>query len=183
MARFSRHTDRGAFEEVVRRWDRRVLSFLAKTSGDLEAAEDLRQEVFIRVYRYGRGYDPKYAFPTWLFKIAANVLKTWQAKQGRRRDVDLGPDAIGAMVDPADGRLNPREEAARNESASMVRSAIARLRLEDRELLLYRFDLDMSYREISLIRDAPETTIKSQMYALIERLRGEFNHSEIIERT
>ena len=72
MAAYTRTGDPGAFEHLVRRWDDRVFGFLAKATGDLEAAKDLRQEVFIRLYRHGASYDPQFAFTTWFFRIFSN---------------------------------------------------------------------------------------------------------------
>ena len=84
MIRIGRRRDRGAFEELARRWDGRVLAYLAKSCGDLDAAEDLRQEAFVRLWRHGGRYDPRFAFSTWLFRVVGNVLRTWRAAQGRR---------------------------------------------------------------------------------------------------
>ncbi|HIJ64847.1 MAG TPA: hypothetical protein HPP77_02765 [Candidatus Hydrogenedentes bacterium] len=83
MSRVRRDQDGKAFGELVRRWDRRVLTFLTKATRDPDAAKDLRQEVFLRVFRYGESYNPAFAFSTWLYRIVANVLANWQAKQRR----------------------------------------------------------------------------------------------------
>ena len=183
MSRFVGEDDRSAFDEIVRRWDRRVLGFLAKAAGDLDAAEDLRQEVFLRVHRYAGSYDARFAFATWLFRIAGNALKTWQAKEGRRREVSLSGDGASTLFDPVDLAPSPRDKAASAESDDLVRAAIARLEVEERQLLLLRFDLDLSYREIAQIQETPETTIKSRVYSLLARLRREFTEQETLERT
>lgn len=182
MARFARSGDRGVFETIVQRWDRRVLSFLAKATGNLEAAEDLRQEVFIRVYRYGASYDARYAFATWFFRIASNALSTWRKREGRRREGPLFEGSREAM-EPRDEDPDPRRRAEAAEASDQVRALISRLGAEDRELLLYRFDLDMSYRQIGGIKDTPETTVKSRIYKLLGRLRRELERSEATERT
>lgn len=182
MVRFGRDQDREAFEEVVRRWDRPVLGFLAKSIGDLEVAEDLRQEVFIRIYRYGAGYDPRYAFPTWLFRIASNVIKTWRTKQGRRREVPLFEDEESPGYAVAEGAPDARQRLASDQSDDRVRAHIARLEPDERELLLLRFDQSLSYREIGEVKGEPETTVKSRIYKLLGRLRREISCSELSER-
>lgn len=179
MSRFGRRRDRTAFEELVRRWDRRVLSFLAKSSGDLDAAEDLRQEVFLRVYRYGAGYDPQYAFAGWLFKIAANVLKTWQGKRARRRETSIHREDSSDAIDPVDQSPDPRQRAVGSQSAERVQVLMKGLQVEDRELLLYRFDLGLSYREIATIKGTPETTIKSRLYKLLATMRRDLKRAEL----
>ena len=175
MARFCSRADQAAFEQLVGRWDRRVLGFLAKACGDLDAAEDLRQEVFIRVYRYSRSYNPSYAFSTWLFRIATNALKTWRTRQGRRREVSV--EAIGAegRWEPADPAPDPRERLASSESGDRVRATIAELPPQSRELLLLRFDVGLNYRQIGEVLEAPETTVKSRLYRLLAELRGQMS--------
>lgn len=183
MVRCGREQDREAFEEVVRRWDRRILSFLAKGTGDLEAAEDLRQEVFIRVYRFAASYDPRYAFATWLFRIAANAMKTWQTKQVRRRELLLSPDPSGALADCPDDAPDQRERLAATQSGDHVRRLIARLEPEERQVLLLRFEEEMSYREIGEVMGEPETTVKSRIYKLLFQLREQMQRAGIAERT
>ena len=180
MIQVGRRQDRGAFEELARRWDGRVLAFLAKSRGDLDAAEDLRQEAFVRLWRHGGRYNPRFAFSTWLFRIVGNALRSWRAAEGRRgaavvREVET--------AQPGDVAPNPREALARKESAGRVREALARLTVEERELLLLRFDLDFTYRQIGQILEAPETTVKSRLYKLLGQLRRELSGSGVAERT
>lgn len=165
MCQAGRNGDVGAFTELVRRWEHRVLAFLTKATADADAAKDLRQEVFLRLHRYRGTYDPRYAFTTWLFRIVRNVLSTWRVREERT------PWAPPVWADPADASPGPAERASRAETSQRVRGAIAQLDPCERELLLHRFDLDMSYREIAEIQGAPETTVKSRIYTLLERLR------------
>ncbi len=177
MLRFGQRGDRTAFEELVRRWDGRVYGFLAKACGDLEAADDLRQEVFLRVWRYGGSYNARFAFSTWLFRIVGNALRTWKVRNARRRRTISIDQEEAAYAEPADPSPDPRERLARSESANAVRSTIARLEVEERELLLLRFDLEMSYREIAEIKEAPESTVKSRLYTLLGRLRKDLQNA------
>ncbi len=181
MKRLKRRRDDGAFETLVRRWDARVLAFLTKASGDREAAKDLRQEVFIRLYRHGATYNPEYSFATWLFQIASNVLSTWQAKEARglRQLWKFGEEAGRTpLVDPGPG---PRELAALDELNGRIEEATKQFTLKERQLLLLRLDLELSYPEIADIMGAPETTVKSRFYATVKRLRSEIQEQEIAE--
>ena len=83
MVRFVWHNDTESFEELVRRWDRQVFAFLVKASRDADAAKDLRQDAFIRVYKHSATFDSEQKFSTWLFSIVRNVLATWFAKKRR----------------------------------------------------------------------------------------------------
>lgn len=167
-----------ALEEIIRRWDRRVTSFLVKACGDYDAAQDLRQEVFLRVYRYAHSYDPRFSFASWLFRIAGNVLKTWWRRHNNIETMEEPLDenvAESLLRDPAP---DPRIQAHGREFESRLRSAISRMNPSQRELLLYRLDMDLTYREIAQIIGAPETTVKSRVYAIIEQLRRTLEHSE-----
>jgi len=177
MVRTAEERDREAFGELLRRWDARILAFLVKSTGDPAAAEDLRQEVFLRLFRYAGSYDPAQAFAPWLYRIAVNVVATWQRRQQRRRAVE-----VQVPRDAQDGSPDPRRRAVRNESAQQARSAIDRLEAGERELLLLRFDLDLNYREIADIVGAPETTVKSRVYAILHRLRQSLEEPGLLER-
>ena len=159
---FGKRQNISAYEELVHRWDHRVLAFLVKTTSDYEAAQDLRQEVFLRVFRY------EYAFTTWFFRIVRNVLSTWRSKESRRLRLMTSDDEDSKIVDL---RPTPRDRASTSESVELLREAIDRLAPPEREVLLLRFDLGMSYREIAEIQEAPETTIKSRVYKLLTELK------------
>lgn len=183
MKRFCRRRDLKAFELLVHRWDRPVVSFLAKASGNREAAEDLRQEVFLRVYKYAGTYKPGYPFTTWLFRIASNVLATWRAKQARERRFEWPPEDSAAAADVADAAPGPRERAALGEISDEVDAAVARLSAPERELILFRLGMNLSYREIGAILDTPETTIKSRFYGLLGRLRKSLGQTAAQQQT
>ncbi len=182
MNRLARRRDDAAFETLVRRWDARVLAFLTKASGDREAAKDLRQEVFIRLYRYGSTYNPEYSFATWLFQIASNVLSTWQAKEARglRRLWNFEEEA--GRIPLADPGPGPRELAALDELNGRIEDAMNQFTLKDRQLLLLRLDLELSYPEIAQIMGAPETTVKSRFYSTVKRLRAKIQETEEVDR-
>lgn len=177
LIRFGRNGDESAFETLVRRWEGPVLAHLAKSCGDLDAAHDLRQEVFLRVYRYGRSYDPRYAFTTWFYRLVRNVLLDWRHKKSR------GPQLLNPMArdDRPDERPGPRLAAAGRERAAALETVLARLTPEERQLLLLRLDQDLSYRAIGDIVGAPETTVKSRVYALLARLRAELEGNPAVD--
>ncbi|MBN1545508.1 MAG: sigma-70 family RNA polymerase sigma factor [Syntrophaceae bacterium] len=179
MSRFVSKQDRSAFEELVRRWDRPILAFLIKACGSPEDAQDMRQEVFLRLYRYGATYNPRSAFSTWLFRIAVNVMKTWKAKKGNLQSESEPLDGLDSSPVLMDLSPNPRERAGEAELEHQTQSAMARLSIEERQLLFLRLNQELSYRQIAEIEGAPETTIKSRFYTALERLRKTLSASTL----
>jgi RNA polymerase sigma-70 factor (ECF subfamily) len=172
-----------ALAELVRRWDKPVYNFLVKAGGDPELAKDVRQEVFMRVFRHASTYDPKYAFTTWLFRIAVNQLRTWQTRERRPDRSAMSLDDM--RDDPAfvTGKPSPAREAMNEELKLRVRATLDALSPEERELLLLRFQMEMNYREIGEVLGLPETTAKTRVYALLVRMREPLADLYAAERT
>lgn len=180
MEGFALHGSRTAYEALVRRWDDKLLAFLVKATGDSEAAKDLRQEVFLRVYRFGAGYDPRYAFTTWFFRIVRNVIIDWQ--KARARPAGNAGSGGCELESVRDARPHPRTQAERTEIVDTVNRALATFSVEERELLLLRLQFELSYREIGEVCGVPESTAKGRIYALLGRVREalETLHAEYI---
>jgi len=174
--------DLGAFEQLVGRWQHRLFAYFYKATGDGDAAEDLRQDVLERLWRFADRHDPHYAVSTWIFAIATNVLRTWLASPRRNReasalDID-GPEC----PEPADPAPGPAQKALDSEYYATLRRHILELDLESRELLLLRFEEDLSYAQIAQIHQLPESTIKSRVYRTLHRLRDSLERLDRLER-
>lgn len=160
--------DRAAFDALVQRWDRRIFVYLARANGDPEGASDMRQEVFLRVWKYAATYNDDYAFSTWVYRIAHNVLHSWRVRANRRR---TEPMESGNGHWPAPDAYRPDESAMASEIDRRVRAAIDGFDVQDRELLLMRLQSEMPFREIGEVLGIPETTAKSRAYKLMAQLR------------
>jgi len=180
---FGQKGDPKAFAELVARWDQRVFAFLWKAAGDPEAANDLRQDVFVRLYCYGHTYKPEYAFSTWLFQIVRNVSKTWQSRQNRLRTLEEPAANQPDIAEAADVSSNPFDCAVRTERQDRLSAAIGRLSVVEKELLLLRFNAGLTYREIAKVFGDPETTIKSRLYAVLGRIRKALRDEDVPERS
>ena len=143
--------DESAFAEIMERYQNRVLSVLFNALGNREEAEDLTQEVFLRVYRARHGYQPTAKFSTWVFTITNHLAMNARRSRLFRRTVpidsrDSGP--LGAR--PAEQLVQePGDDAAsqleRSEIAELVRNAIAQLNERQRmAVLLNKFE-DLGY--------------------------------------
>jgi len=182
LAQWVADHDVEAFEQLVGRWQHRLFAFFFKATGDGDVAEDLRQDVFERVWRFADRHDPKYAVSTWIYAIATNVLRTWGAARKRSKEtcwLDVGGPECPEPVDLAPG---PDQKAAESEYQATLRRLIGQLDLESRELLLLRFEGELSYSQIAQIHQMPETTVKSRIYRTLRNLRDALERLERTER-
>lgn len=163
-----RDGDAAAFEELVRRYRDRLLTILEHLVGHREQAEDLAQDVFVRVFKARERYQPEAKFSTWLFTIANNVASNALRSRSRRREVgvpegngaDSTPLALDQLAKAASGFM-PTRALDKAEQAEMVRHAVAGLSERQRmALLLAKFE-GMSYQDIAQTMGLSVQAIKS----------------------
>lgn len=158
--------DEGAFEILVKRYQRRLTAFLSQLVGDFEVARELTQEAFIRAWKALDRFDPKYRFSTWLFRIAHN-LGIDHLRRRRLKTVPLyrqSKDGDEVELIVPDGQKDPLGHLGNSELADSIRKAIAGLRLEYRELVLLRHFAGLSYQEIADFKDMPLGTVKNKLF-------------------
>jgi len=160
-----------AWEEIVRLHNRRIYNLCYRFTNSADSAEDLAQEVFIRVYRTISTYNvEKGAFTTWLTALTRNLL----VDHFRRGRQDRVTDSIDASVTdnpdslPISDRLrdpgpSPADRVASQETQKMVQRALARLSPDLREAVILRDLQDMDYKEIAQVLRVPEGTVKSRI--------------------
>lgn len=172
--------DATAFEELVSRHKRGVYNFLLRSVRNQARAEELLQEVFLRVIRAKARYEASAKFTTWLYSIARNLCvdESRRARFRKHQSLDAprrGKDGEGAaMVSTIPAQNVPTDEAA--EAPTIRRrlsEAVAKLPVEQREVFLLRQVSGLSFREIAATVDIPENTVKSRMRYALEKLRGE----------
>ena len=177
-----RDDDAAAFEQLLLRHQSRLITILAHLVGQQAQAEDLAQEVFLRVYRARKRYVPGAKFSTWLFTIANNVARNSQRSMARRPEVNTMVTASGTrsaqpleqMALAASG-LMPSRQLDNVEMAEIVRVAIESLNERQRmAVLLSKFE-DMSYADIAEIMEMSPQALKS----LLSRARCKLR--EILE--
>lgn len=172
-----RDDDAQAFEELMQRYQNRVVSLLVHWNGRRDLAEDLAQEVFMRVYRSRKKYVPGSKFSTWLFTIANNVSANARRTLSRRKEVRLNapPGETGANVlettATAASGLMPTRQVDKQELQGVVQQAIALLNERQRvAVMLAKFE-HLSYAEIGEIMDLTPQAIKSLLSRARVRLR------------
>jgi RNA polymerase sigma-70 factor (ECF subfamily) len=157
-----------AFEELVLRYQSRLVTFLKHLVGDAHQAEDLAQEVFLRVYKSRKSYEPGAKFATWLFTITNNVAANALRTRNRHPEVLLAPMGSGSMgVTPLDVMLQassgqmPARQLAKAEIRDVVRMALQSLGERQKlAVLLNKFE-NLSYAEIAEIMNISTQAVKS----------------------
>jgi len=167
----------GAFETLVERYQHRLVGVFFQLVGNIEEAEDLCQEVFLRIYRARKGYRARSKFSTWLFTIANNLALNYLRSKGRTPKVSVastGGDSH-AVVSIAHERIGregtPSAQMRQAELSDAVRAALAVLN-EDQKLavLLSKFE-EMSYAEIADVMGRSPTAVKSLLARARNQLR------------
>ncbi|MEN6450191.1 MAG: sigma-70 family RNA polymerase sigma factor [Thermoguttaceae bacterium] len=167
-----------AFEELVARYQGRLVNLLRHQVGGRELAEDLTQEVFLRVYRSRKSYTPGAKFATWLFTIAHHVASNALRDRSRRHEVTLRPHDSGPlgarpldkMLQASSGQM-PARLLDKVEMREMVRMAMEALGQRQRmAVLLSKFE-GLSYAEIAEIMEISPQAIKSLLCRARENLR------------
>ena len=163
--------DAGAWEDFVRLYNRRIYNLCYRFTNSADDAQDLTQEVFIRVYRTMASYNiEKGAFNTWLTTLARNLLVDHfrRSKQERVTDsMDAGlreeEDSLSLSDQITDTRPAPDDRLASKEAQKMVQAALARISPDLREAVILRDLQDMDYKEIAVVLRVPEGTVKSRI--------------------
>jgi len=156
-----------AFDELYRRWARRLYGYLLRHTGDAAMADDLFQDVFFTVLR-DRSYDPaRGRFGAWLFALARNRCLDQRRAEDRRahRRADL-PKLVPAATDD-----DPETSLERDRQGRTVRAAMADLPEAQRQLLLLKQVGGLTYREIGELHGIPEGTVKSRLHAAVSAFR------------
>jgi RNA polymerase sigma-70 factor (ECF subfamily) len=170
--------DQAAFTQLVTNYQDRLVGVLAHMLQNKEAAEDLAQEVFLRIYRARHGYEPTAKFSTWLFRIANNLANNLRRDSGRRKEIvlnvndsgPLGPRPGERMMADKSG-LMPTRQFDKIEMCSMVQAALATLNEKQRmAVLLHKFE-EMSYTDIAAALDMTPAAVKSLLSRARDNLR------------
>lgn len=177
--------DASAWEEIVQRYHRRIFNICYRFAGTSDDAQDLTQEVFIKMYRTLNTYDVgKGAFMTWVTTVTRNLLVDHfrKTKQDRLTDsLDSAPseheDAMPLATQIADPSRPPDAQVQSRETREAVHQALQKLSPELREAVILRDLQDMDYREIAGALKVPEGTVKSRIN------RGRAELARLLQRT
>jgi RNA polymerase sigma-70 factor, ECF subfamily len=173
--------DEQSFGLLLQRYRTPLVNFLYRMVRSREQAEDLAQEVFIRVYRAREDYVPSAKFTTWLFRIASNLALN-SLRDHRHQKLEISMDAP-VTTDAEDGDEKPFEvadkhptieqELVEKDRKKMIRHAIEKLPEKQRAAVLLHKYQELDYAEIAKILSVSESALKSLLFRAYESLRVE----------
>ena len=168
-----------AFNELYRRYGERILNFLYRfLYGDEETAQDLLQDTFVKVIDKADSFDATKRFSTWLYTIAANLgkneLRRKVIRNGKLKEYSVDKEMI--YENTVDKIMD------RQQLINLIYREIARLRPASRELIILRFQEEMSINDIALIMGVPEGTIKSRLHHLLKKLSKKLKSNNVLDQ-
>lgn len=173
--------DEQSFELLLQRFRSPLVNFLYRMVRNREQAEDLAQEVFLRVYRARGDYVPSAKFTTWLFRIATNLaLNSMRDTRHQRAEISLdapvsvaSEDGDERPMDVAEQHPNIEQHLVEESRRKMIRHAIDKLPEKQRAAVLLHKYQDLDYGEIAKILELSESALKSLLFRAYEALRVE----------
>lgn len=149
-----------ALGQLYDRYQRMVYRTALVITGDSEAAADLLQDVFLRLYRFADHIDIERPLEPWLYRMTTNLAYTW-IKRSRRWYYPLGDLVERLATFP---RSNPFEEIEQRDEWQAVQNAVSRLPFAQRVVVALYYMNDLSVQEIAEILEIPEGTVKSRLH-------------------
>jgi len=174
IARGLKRQDPELLDQLIETYQHRLMRYLIFLTGKREVAEDLFQEVWIRVLRRGSQYNGKARFDTWIFTIARNLVIDLSRKRTMASldEMREGGEDERPFEIVQDGP-SPLEQFECRENASEVATVMQTLEPNYREVLSLRFHEEMSLEEIATVTCAPLSTVKSRLYRGLAALKPE----------
>jgi RNA polymerase sigma-70 factor, ECF subfamily len=168
--------DQGAFDFLVQKYRRPMVSFMYRMARNSAAAEDLAQEVFLRVYRSRESYEASAKFTTWLYRIATNLAVNHARDTRHERSemtvsLDEPDDDTGTTVELPDGRLTAEQAMLRRERMLAIRRKVEALpELQRMAVIMHKYQ-QMDYKQIAEVLKKSESATKSLLFRAYETLR------------
>jgi RNA polymerase sigma-70 factor (ECF subfamily) len=174
----ARDGEEAAFSELVVRYQDRLIGLLANMVGSADNAEDLAQDVFLRIYKARNGYQPNAKFSTWLFAVAHNVACNSKRSRVRRKEVQLQSTEstsestkLQDQLVPDKSGMMPTRQFAKKEMQERVQMAMGSLNERQRmAVLLHKFE-GMSYADIGAALEMTPQAVKSLLSRARDNLR------------
>ncbi len=168
--------DESAFDFLVQKYRRPLVSFMYRMARNTAAAEDLAQEVFLRVYRSRQTYEASAKFTTWLYRIATNLAVNHARDTRHERpevtvSLDEPDEETGTTLDVADGTASVEESLVRRERMLAIRAKVEALPERQKLAVIMHKYQQMDYKQIAEVLKLSESATKSLLFRAYETLR------------
>ena len=178
-----KHREAGLLDELIVRYQHRLLRYLLFLTSSRELAEDLFQEVWMRVLVRGSQFNGKARFDTWLFTIARNLVIDYRRKRTLASLDELfdgtHEDDRPMSFEVSDSQPSPFDRFASLEDRERVAEALLAMDALYREVLVLRFHEEMSLQEIATVTRAPLSTVKSRLYRGLAAIKPKLETSSM----
>lgn len=160
------------FEEIVRRYQRPIASYVYRMVGDYDLALDVTQDVFLKVHNSLDKYSAEYKFSTWIYRIAHNASIDHLRKNTiSARSLSEHEDGESFELQVAASDRSPEQEREVAEWRQEIDEVVRMLPDSYRELIILRHARDLSYEEIALVTGLPLGTVKNRLFRARETMR------------
>jgi RNA polymerase sigma-70 factor (ECF subfamily) len=168
--------DQTAFDYLVQKYRRPLVSFMYRMARNTAAAEDLAQEVFLRVYRSRQTYEASAKFTTWLYRIATNLAVNYARDTRHERpevtvSLDEPDEETGATMELRDTSLSAEQALVQRERMRAIRSKVEALPEQQRMAVIMHKYQQMDYKQIAAVLKKSESATKSLLFRAYETLR------------
>ncbi|KPJ54114.1 hypothetical protein AMJ39_01525 [candidate division TA06 bacterium DG_24] len=178
LVRNCQRGDRAAFDELMLRHQARIFNAACRLLGDIDEAEEVAQDTFVRAYRGIGGFRFQSSFFTWLYRILLNLAANRRKARARQRRIRV--DSLDRMAEgddgwaprePADRTCDPEQELERRELAQQIEQCLAELSHDHAAVVVMRDVQGMSYEEIAGVLECSVGTVKSRLHRARAELR------------
>jgi len=167
----ARGGDPVAFEQLVHRYDRQVLSMAANYVNSSDEAKDIYQEVFLRVYRGLKNFELRSEFSTWLYRITTNVCLTHRSRRKRHMHASIHEGEGDEESHGVAGTMESDRQAMDSEISSSIEDALEVLSPKQRLVFTLRHYDGYKLREIATMMNCTEGTVKKYLFTATRRMR------------
>lgn len=163
--------DHRAFEELLRRYEKQLLSFFYRQTSDYDGAKDLVMDTFLKLYQASARYEPRAKFSTYIYQIARNLSINEYNKRQFRKTSSLDEMDEGEGIEVPGTDLNAMELMERQEKQQLVQMALNSLNEEQRTILILTEYQELPIDRVAQIMACSVGTVKSRMFRARQRIK------------
>lgn len=161
--------DKAAFQQLVKRWKTPLVNYFYRQLHDQEIAEDLTQEVFIRVWKAAK-YEVKAKFSTWLYRLAYHLLVDHYRQQKRQPPQESSTLAEVGLSLESSAEDSPEAQAVQREQQEQIQAALGKLTVAQQNILILSKFQDLKYSQIAEILNCPVNRVKVKVFRALKNL-------------